>query len=373
MIQIKKVKSYVFRYPLKVPVKTSFGIMSNRPMVLVQVTDNQGTEGWGEIWCNFPDVGAEYRARLVDSIITPLLLSKSYENSRLIFNDLTRSTEVLAIQTGEYGPLAQCIAGIDIAINDLLAKKKATPIWKMLGGANDKVLAYASGINPTQAMEMGKRAKNLGFNSLKLKIGFGNDLDFSNLTTLREIIGDEGKLMADVNQGWSLKDAVTNIPLLKLFNLEWLEEPILANLPFRDWEHLSNISSIPLAAGENMASNVEFEKAIEQRILSVIQPDLAKWGGFTRCIPIAKKIVASGLKYCPHYLGGGIGLLASAHALAAIGGNGTLEIDVNENPLRADLIEDSLSIKNGIATIGHNPGLGVNPDLAKIEKYKVYH
>ena len=222
-------------------------------------------------------------------------------------------------------------------------------------------------------MEMGTKAINFGFNSLKLKIGFGNERDLLNLTMLREMIGDEGNLMADVNQGWQLTEAVTNISLLKSFNLDWLEEPILANLPSRDWKHLRSISSIPLAAGENMMSNNEFENSIEERILSVIQPDLAKWGGFTRCIPIARKIVASGLKYCPHYLGGGIGLLASAHALAAVGGGGTLEIDVNENPLRTNLVEEILIVKNGIATIGHNPGLGVNPDLEKIEKYKVSH
>ena len=371
MITLKRVQTFVYRYPLKIPIKTSFGTMNNRPMVLINITDSEGAEGWGEIWCNFPNVGAEHRANLIDSIFAPILVSRSYENASLIFSELTKATKVLAIQTGEYGPLAQCIAGIDIAIHDLIAKKKVLPIWKMLGGTNDNVLAYASGINPNQAKEMGQKATSLGFNSLKLKIGFANDLDLSNLTILREIIGDDGHLMADVNQGWSFKDAVATIPLLKKFNLDWLEEPILANLPSEDWKKLSNISSIPLAAGENMMGSNEFKKAIDQRILSVIQPDLAKWGGFSRCLPIAKKIISSGLRYCPHYLGGGIGLLASAHALAAAGGDGILEIDINENPLRTLLIGEMLNTNNGIATLGHNPGLGLHIELEKIEKYKV--
>ena len=50
--------------------------------------------------------------------------------------------------------------------------------------------------------------------------------------------------------------------------------------------------------------------------------------------PIAKAVVAKKKSYCPHFLGGGIGLLASAHALAAVGGDGMLEVDCNPNPLR---------------------------------------
>ena len=66
----------------------------------------------------------------------------------------------------------------------------------------------------------------------------------------------------------------------------------------------------------------------------MIQPDMAKWGGFTRCLSVARRIRAAGLRYCPHFLGGGVGQLASAHLLAAVGGEGLLEIDANPNPLR---------------------------------------
>jgi D-galactarolactone cycloisomerase len=134
MIKIKKIRTVVYRYPLAIAVKTSFGTMKDRPMILVQVHDDLGNEGWGEIWCNFPNIGAEHRARLVDSVMSPILLSKAYDDAKSVFDDLTKQTKVLGIQTGEYGPLAQCVAGIDIAIHDLIGKRKGTPIWKMLGG-----------------------------------------------------------------------------------------------------------------------------------------------------------------------------------------------------------------------------------------------
>jgi D-galactarolactone cycloisomerase len=75
-LQIKKVESFVYRAPIHKPVQTSFGIMHDRPAVAIRLEDNEGYVGWGEIWCNFPSVGAEHRARLFDSIVAPILLEK---------------------------------------------------------------------------------------------------------------------------------------------------------------------------------------------------------------------------------------------------------------------------------------------------------
>ena len=89
----------------------------------------------------------------------------------------------------------------------------------------------------------------------------------------------------------------------------------------------------------------------------MIQPDLCKWGGISGVLPIAQKIITAGKRYCPHYLGGGIGLAASAHLLAAVGGDGMLEIDSNDNSLRDALF--SVPIKEGRLTLPDTPGLGM--------------
>ena len=75
VIKIKSVEVLVYRYPLKTIVQTSFGTMHDRPLVLVKLIDEDDYVGVGEVWCNFPAVGAEHRARLIDSVFTPLLLS----------------------------------------------------------------------------------------------------------------------------------------------------------------------------------------------------------------------------------------------------------------------------------------------------------
>ena len=80
-LRIKSIEAHVFRYPLDSAVQTSFGVVSDRPMLLVAVTDAGGATGWGEVWCNFPAVGAEHRARLVDIVFAPLLAGKTFEGA----------------------------------------------------------------------------------------------------------------------------------------------------------------------------------------------------------------------------------------------------------------------------------------------------
>src|SRR5204862_4105364 len=71
--RIRRLGAHVFRWPVATPVRTSFGVMHDRPMMLVEAEDADGMSGWGEVWCNFPAVGAEHRARLVASVFAPLV------------------------------------------------------------------------------------------------------------------------------------------------------------------------------------------------------------------------------------------------------------------------------------------------------------
>ncbi|MBO0333173.1 mandelate racemase/muconate lactonizing enzyme family protein [Sneathiella sp. CAU 1612] len=373
MIDIKTVECFVFRYPLTEPVVTSFGTMRDRPMVLIRLRDADGVTGWGEIWCNFPNVGAEHRARLVDDVFAPILLRETFHDTESAFNKLTGLTRILAIQTGEAGPIAQCIAGLDIALHDLAAKKDGLPIWKRLGGDRNQVPIYASGLSPDRPERLAEAALNDGYTAIKLKVGFGLELDHRNLRTLRDLLGPDRQLMTDANQAWNIEEACYAASSFEEYGLSWLEEAIPADRREKEWAQLESVAPMPLAGGENMAGDDVFDAAIAHKALSVIQPDLAKWGGLSKCVPLARRIIASGARYCPHYLGGGIGLVASAHALAAAGGDGLLEVDANLNPLRTDLVGDMLSGSNGMATLRESPGLGVEPDLNEFKKYLVPH
>ncbi len=371
-MKLSRVEAFVYRAPIETPVQTSFGTMRDRPAVFVRVTDRDGATGWGEVWCNFPTVGAEHRARLIDSVFAPLLAGKTVASPESAFLDLTARTEVLAIQAAEPGPIAQCIAGIDIALWDLHARRLGQPLWKLLGGKSGVVPVYASGLNPTDPEKLAAKKLAEGYRAFKLKIGFGLDRDLANLTALREVIGDL-PLMADANQAWDLESAIEMAEALKDFRLGWLEEPLRADRPWDEWQQLARKPAPALAAGENMATFAAFDAALESHALGVVQPDLAKWGGFTGCFTVARKILSHRTRYCPHYLGAGIGLLASAHLLAAVGGDGMLEVDANDNPLRTLTCGMLGKVAEGYASLGDATGLGNAPDLQALGEFRVPH
>ncbi|MGB7286678.1 MAG: mandelate racemase/muconate lactonizing enzyme family protein, partial [Salaquimonas sp.] len=185
-LDIIKAEAFVMRASCAVPVRTSFGTMHDRPAVFVRLEDKDGTVGLGEVWCNFPSCGAEHRARLLETAIFPALFETPFEGPAEAFSILTKRFERLAIQAGEQGPIAQCLAGIDLALWDLVARRANVPLFKMLGGSSPVISTYASGINPTGTAETVARCRAAGYKAFKLKIGFGDDVDLSNLQAVAD-------------------------------------------------------------------------------------------------------------------------------------------------------------------------------------------
>jgi L-alanine-DL-glutamate epimerase-like enolase superfamily enzyme len=382
----------VLRWPVREPVRTSFGTMHDRPCVLVRVEDAEGAHGWGEAWCNFPSCGAEHRARLVESVLAPLIVGRAFASPHAAWADLTAKTAVLALQSGEPGPIAQAIAGLDVALHDLAARRAGQPLWRRLAseraarpGAVDsaarapnrdapadiaRVPVYASGINPDRPGETVESLRRAGHIAFKLKIGFGAERDVANLAEVRAAAGEAAPVMLDANQAWDLDTALAMASRLAASAPAWLEEPLRADRPWSEWQRLAAASAIPLAAGENAIGTAAFEALIESRAITVVQPDLAKWGGVSGVLGVVERIAAARLRYCPHYLGAGVGLLASAHLLAARGdpSSGLLEVDSNEIPLRVRLCRPLARLSAGQIVLDATPGLGVEPDLAELRE-----
>jgi len=375
---IARVEAHVLRWPVQVPVRTSFGVMHDRPAVLVRIEDGEGAFGWGEAWCNFPSCGAEHRARLIETVLAPLVVGRSFASPRAAFDELSARTAVLAIQSGEHGPMAQAIAGVDIAFNDLAARRAGVPLWRHLrddSGApgeaarTREVPVYASGINPERPGDTVAALRQAGYTAFKLKVGFGAARDLDNLVAVRAAAGASAAVMVDANQAWDLDTAIAMGRRLAEIAPGWLEEPLRADRPWHEWQRLAAACAIPLAAGENAIGIDAFDALIASRAVAVVQPDVAKWGGVSGMLEVIGRIDAAGLRFCPHYLGAGIGLLASAHALAANArDDGWLEVDANENPLRTLLCPPLASLRAGRITLGAAAGLGVEPDVAALRE-----
>ncbi|MDX3925876.1 MAG: mandelate racemase/muconate lactonizing enzyme family protein [Shinella sp.] len=369
---IRSVQAHVFRVPLEKPVSTSFGTMRDRPAVLVRLEDDVGLVGWGEIWCNWPGCGAEHRARLLVSDIAPRILGRPLPDSAELWKELTAATHVLVLQTGEIGPYAQVIAGFDMAYWDLFSRRRGVQLAAaLLPDAAGAVRAYASGIHIRDAEAMVAQSRAAGYRDFKVKVGFDLDRDLALIRALFENLQPGETLYADANQAFAPDAARAFLLATADLGLGWIEEPVRVDAGPAVWGELARLTATPLAGGENLVGLRAFRSAIGAGHHSVIQPDAAKWGGPTGCRAVARAAIAAGRRYCPHFLGAGIGLAASAHILAAAGGDGLLEVDVNPNPLRDAVTPAWPVVNKGVIGLPDGPGLGVVPDMDRLEAFRV--
>jgi L-alanine-DL-glutamate epimerase-like enolase superfamily enzyme len=372
---LAQVEAHVFRTPIEEPVRTSFGTMTERAAVFVRVEDSDGTRGWGEIWCNFPNAAAEHRARLFTDVLAPRVLGLPLGDPVGHWSALDRALHVLRIQSGDAGAFSAAAAGLDLAIHDLRARKRGLPLWRALGGNdNSAVPVYASGINPGRAaLETVERTRAAGYRAFKLKIGFGEETDLGSLRPVAASLTSGERLMVDVNQGWDLAAAGAMLPKLAEFPLVWIEEPLMADRPATEWTQVAAAAAAPLAGGENVRGAGAFQSMIDSGLFGYVQPDVAKWGGHSGCLPAARAALAAGRTFCPHYLGGAIGLLHSLHLLAAVRGPGLLEVDANANPLREGLLQDLFKVESGRVALPDGQGLGLEPDLKPLASLRSLH
>lgn len=373
MINIRKVETFVFRVPVERPVRSAVGSYDNRPGVLVRIEDTEGFCGWGEVFCNFPPCGAEHRARIIDTMLGPLLIGHpKFSRPEEAYIYLSQKMAIIILKSGEFGPFAQCIAAIDIALWDLWARREKYPIWKLLNqNGNPQVKVYSSGLGPDAPEEAAVVKQQEGYRAFKLKVGFDLEFDLRNLKALREALGSDAIIMVDANQVWNLDQAISRAMDFAKYDLHWIEEPIRCDRPIQEWQQLAETSPISLAAGENLRSEEEFKGVIEMGIIKFLQPDIIKWGGFSGLLPIINYSDRAGLVYCPHSLAGGVGLIASAHLLATSRNPGWLEIDSNENPLRTYIIDPFPEIIDGTLSLPDEPGLGWVPDMQAVYEFRV--
>ncbi|KGE02036.1 mandelate racemase/muconate lactonizing enzyme family protein [Rhizobium sp. YS-1r] len=370
-IKIVSAEALVFRLPLEKPVSTSFGTMLDRPAVFVRLEDDRGTVGWGEIWCNWPACGAEHRARLLVSDIAPRILWRSLPSPKDLWRELTAATEILVLQTGEVGPYAQVIAGFDMAYWDLTARRAGSSLAKAMSDMPaHQVRAYASGIHILDAERMVAVARSVGYRDFKVKVGFDFDRDLDLLRRLHADLRPGETLHADANQGFSAEQGRAFLRATDNLGLGWMEEPVRVDSDDVLWADLAGLTSTPLAGGENLIGEPAFQSAIASGSLSVIQPDAAKWGGPSGCFAVAQAARAAGRRYCPHFLGAGVGLVASAHILAAAGGDGMLEVDINPNLLRDAIVPRWPIVRQGWVDLPEGEGLGVEPDLQQLASFQ---
>ena len=128
MPAIVRAECFVCRAPIEHPVINAFGSMAERVAVFVRLTDADGVSGWGEIWSNFPTVGAEHRARLFHTFIAPRLIGRGISDPASFWAETDRALHLWGLQAGEPGAFAAALSGADLALHDLAARRAGIPL-----------------------------------------------------------------------------------------------------------------------------------------------------------------------------------------------------------------------------------------------------
>ncbi len=254
------------------------------------------------------------------------------------------------------------ISAIDGALWDALGKASGLPIYRLLGGAKDRVPAYHSGglwlsrsIDALVAEAQGFVAA--GFTAVKMRLGQPDPrADIERVRALREAIGPGVKLMADANQGLNEAQAIRLGRMLEEFDLTWFEEP----LPAWDLDGLARVAAAldtPIASGETEYTRYGFRRMLELRAADILMPDLQRVGGVSEFMRVGHMAESLDVSVSSHLFPE-----TSLQVLGALSNSVFLEY----MPWFSSLYNETLEFQDGFALVPERPGWGFTFDRDRI-------
>ena len=346
----------------------ALGQMPVRPALLIKLVDKDGCFGWGEIWSNFPPRANLHKAHLMEDVVSKHLIGSQFATPQELIDRLRAILSVYFLHIGQREVFEHILAGIDTAAWDLCLRKADVSFAEFMD-IPQQAQCYASSLNPGDLSDRLSRHTDLGQTEFKLKIGFEANDDVKFVADAASRLPENSHLMIDSNQSWDVVSAGRILARLEEFDLLFAEEPIRADCPVKEWEKLAIQTNIALAAGENIYGVPHFLEMAEAGV-KFLQPDVAKWGGVSGALELAKKMPDNCVLW-PHFMGSAVGQQAGLAISAAIGQASKCEMDVNENALRSELCRDALIIEKGCVTLPNVPGLLVPPSEDALNLYGV--
>ncbi|MGB2853373.1 MAG: mandelate racemase/muconate lactonizing enzyme family protein [Dehalococcoidia bacterium] len=371
-MKITDVEAYLCHYPLPdtfyptwIP---GYPQSSNSCLILILRTD-EGIEGY----C--ASVGFLDEAKGLVSLLRPFLLNRDPFQVEDTLRML-RSASFL----GYKGWFAE------VALWDIIGKATGQPIYRLLGGGPDKMLAYASTGElhpPEQRAEEVLKLKEMGFKAVKLRVkAMQMRDDIVLVETVRQAVGDDMVLMVDANQGWpihgfgpyprwSLKRAMDEARAFEELGVRWLEEPLYKH-DYQGYAQLRAATTVPIASGEFNSDLHEFRDLISSGCLDVVQPDVTLSTGILNGKKVAGMAEAYNLEFSPHTWTNGLGFVANLQLMASVPNCPYCEFPIEPPgwvPQARDfmLAEPLLVDKEGYIAVPQKPGLGIELDMERIK------
>lgn len=278
---------------------------------------------------------------------------------------------------GRAGAALHAMSAIDIALWDIAGKVEGRPVCELLGGRRaERVRVYASEVmpeTPDEVRRIGEAAVADGYPALKLGWGpLGGDLgrDEELVHAARSVLGDERDLMLDGGMGYTVERAAELVARLEDVRLYWLEEPLAAN-DYAGYRRLGELVAVKLAAGEADAGVEPFRALVVEGGLDVLQPDLARCGGFTVARRIADLARGRDVEIVPHCFSTGVLVAASLHFVASLERPTYSEFSVADSPLVKGILAEPFELRDGSLAVPTGPGLGIELDEAFLARMRV--
>ena len=307
--------------------------------------------------------------------LTPALKAAVDGLAGLLIGDDPMQTEAIAAKarraaggSGPGGLFTLALSAIDIACWDLKGKALGRSVAALLGGLRERVPTYASGAlmrpHPIDYLaKAGPRLRDMGFRQMKMQCGSEPTVAASveRVRVKREAIGPDIDLMCDINQLWSVNQAIEVGRRIEPYHLFWLEDPT-AHDDFAGLARIADNLVTPIAAGEYHYGIVPFRHMLEARSIDVVMIDLLRVGGITQWMKVAGMAEAFNLPVVSHLVPE-----LHVHLIAAIPHGLTVEY----MPWTLRLYEETPRLENGHLIVPDKPGLGLAFDQAALKRYQV--
>ncbi|MUW14552.1 mandelate racemase/muconate lactonizing enzyme family protein [Halorubrum sp. CBA1125] len=390
---IADISAYVLSSPVDTPrsyrLNGGAGLITQRDVILVSVETTAGEIGWAPCgtgtvtkWEEFNEATHDDIGDVIRNIVGPDLVGEDIDDIASVHNviDSTNLPEYLRWQAKSV---------VDIAVYDILGKRRGQPIYEFLEYDVDPtptLTVYPSSgfyLSPEEYVEEATHLVEQGYDMYKYRAGFGVDWDRRIIDHLRARLDDEVDIIVDAHAWWSLDDASYSREEIRSLveymddQVFWIEEPFPSN-DYQSYRWLSEATGVPLAAGENEATPGNLVNMAELGFLSFLQGDVKQHGGYTGSRQAVEFCEGRDVTYVPHNYGTQLGVVANAHLVAAAPECTLLEYPIYGGedsvgmypfPLASDIIETELEVEDGRLTVPSGPGLGVSVDRSVIENY----
>src|SRR5438445_688326 len=293
----------------------------------------------------------------------------------LVVGDDPTQTEAIAAKlrrvAGSSGPggiFTLALSAIDTACWDIRGKALGQSVCALLGGLRDRVPTYASGAlmrpHPVDYLaKAGPRLRDMGFRQMKMQCGSEPSVAASieRVRVMREAIGPDVDLMCDINQLWSVNQAIEVGRRIEPYHLFWLEDPTTHD-DYPGMARIADALTTPIAAGEYHYGIVPFRHLLEARSIDIVMIDLLRVGGITQWMKVAGMAEAFNLPVVSHLVPE-----IHVHLVAAIPNGLTVEY----MPWTLALYEQTPPIERGQLVVPKKPGLGLAFDQAAMKRYQI--